>query len=67
METRQTPHEYREPQLDTAGSLALALNVSQAWVRKHTALGLPHIKCGKATRYSRAEVLAYLKAKRDPR
>jgi hypothetical protein len=67
MEEKKMFPEHTEPQLDTAASLAHALNLSQAWVRKHTARGLPHIKCGGATRYDRAAVLAFLKARQHER
>jgi hypothetical protein len=57
-----SPQSY-DIQYETAQQLARTLGLSLGWVRKHTLLGLPHLKCGKATRYQLHEVVEYLRAK----
>jgi predicted DNA-binding transcriptional regulator AlpA len=67
MDQGRVPQGQHLQRLYDASELAEALNVSKAWVRKHTRFGLPHLKCGRATRYSLAEVLNWLQAKQSDR
>jgi excisionase family DNA binding protein len=50
--------------LDTAESLADFLRLSVACIRKWTrTTDIPHLRCGRAVRFDRMEVLAWLKGR----
>jgi excisionase family DNA binding protein len=51
--------------LENAKEIAAFLNVSVAAVRKWTRDNMPVIRCGRACRYSRDEVLAWLRRRSE--